>query len=362
MVAFGRLRIPAAPSRGQRAALIAVSASLALLASGCPDPVCSFRGTINKPENLSMRRAMLRKGMGDICKQMTSRNAPLRLAPDSPVIGRFYPAQCTATEGEQLNLRFAGYGYAWTNLSKKMTFQGGASAAYRYDFQVTEGNHCDVYAYFRPSRVDATEFRLHRIEGTAASLFNQFTQFGDNFGRQVIATKLSDGFTVIAYDAKENHVDFGLGIVPFGKKPFHPYDVRGSEKITVENERVEIHQNQRDFVGPIVVEESGRALYLSARLDGAPAIDVLLMRKAEAEASLQLYFEYPQSGPLAAPPMTGDVLSAGMELKRAIVVPPGIYYLVLDNTPSAGQIVPPNNPFDDRAAIVNYLIQIGDAS
>jgi hypothetical protein len=357
------LRTCDAPLRSLGPALsFALAASIGLAAMGCPNPVCSFRGTINKPENLSMRRSMLRKGMGDVCKQMTSRNAPLRLTPDSPVIGRFYPTQCTATEGDQLGLRFTGYGYAWTNLSKKMTFSGGGAAAYRYDFQVTEGDHCDVYAYFRPSRIDATDFRLHRVEGTAASVFNQFTQFGDNFGRQVISRKLSDGFTVIAYDAKETNVDFGLGIIPFGKRPFHPYDVRGSDRFTVENERVEVHQNQRDFVGPIVVEQDGRALYLSARLDGAPAIDVLLMRKAEAEASLQLYFEYPLSGPLAAAPMSGDVLQAGFELKRAIVVGPGIYYVVFDNTPSAGQVAPPNNPFDDRAAVVNYLIQIGDAS
>lgn len=335
----------------------------AALLSGCScNPACQFRGTINQPENLSMRRAMLRKAMGDVCQQMTSRSAPLRLSPDSPVIGRFYPRQCTAGEGDTLNVKFAGFGYAWTNMTKKMTFTSSASAAYRYDFQVTDGDHCDVYAYFRPSRIDGSDFRTHRIEGGAAAMFNAFTQMGDNFGRQMVAKKLQDGFTVIAYDGREDNVDFGLGIIPFGKKPFRPYDVRGQDRITVENERTEIHQNQRDFVGPVVVEGEGRALYLTAALDGAPAIDVLLMRKAEAEASLQLYFEYAQSGPLAAPPMSGDVLAAGNELKRAIVVPPGIYYVVFDNTPSAGQVAPPVNPFDDRAAVVNYLIQIGDAS
>ena len=54
-----------------------------------------FRGTINDPANRTMRRALLKKGMGDFCQQMLERNAPLRLSPDSPVIGRFFPIQCT---------------------------------------------------------------------------------------------------------------------------------------------------------------------------------------------------------------------------------------------------------------------------
>ena len=57
-----------------------------------------------------------------------------------------------------LNVSFSGYGYAWTNVTKKMTFNGGGQASYRYDFQVTEGDHCDIYAYFRPARVDALRF------------------------------------------------------------------------------------------------------------------------------------------------------------------------------------------------------------
>ncbi len=60
--------------------------------------------------------------MGDFCKHMLERNAPLRLAPESPVIGRFYPQQCTAPEGDELFVNFAGFGYAYTNLSKKTTF------------------------------------------------------------------------------------------------------------------------------------------------------------------------------------------------------------------------------------------------
>src|SRR5262249_8885238 len=136
----------------------------------------------------------------------------------------------------------------------------------------------------------------------------------------------------------------------------------GDGKITYENERTEVHQNERDFVGPIVVEGDKQAIYLTASVDGAPAIDVITMRKADAEASLQLFYDYPQVGPLSGVPMSSEVLPQGNQLKRSIVVPPGTYYVVFDNTASAGTAAPVVNPLDDRAAVVQYLIQIGDAS
>jgi hypothetical protein len=60
--------------------------------------------------------------------------------------------------------------------------------------------------------------------------------------------------------------------------------------------------------------------------------------------------------------MTSEIVQMGMELRRGIPVAPGMYYVVFDNTPSAGQVAPPMNLLDDRAAVVNYLIQVGDAS
>ncbi len=338
-----------------------LSAALAVTTAGCGPKECAFRSTINEPENLSMRKSLLRKGMGDFCDQVRKRNTPLRLSADSPIIGRFYPTQCSVPEGDDLQLSFSGFGYAYTNVTQKMTFTMSASALYRYDFLISEGDRCDIYAYFRPSRIDASNFQVHRIEGTLASTFNGMTSMGDNFGRQLVGQKLQDGFTVI-HSADTGNDEFSLGILPVGRKPFHPYQVQDDGRITYENERVEVHQNQRDFVGPISVEDEGRALFISAKVDGAQAIDVLVLRKAEADASLGYYYEYPQVGPLAGAPIAGDVLQAGTELRRTIPVTPGMYYVVFDNSASAGQVSPPANVLDDRAAVVNYLVQIGDAS
>jgi hypothetical protein len=58
------------------------------------------------------------------------------------------------------------------------------------------------------------------------------------------------------------------------------------------------------------------------------------------------------------------VVQAGVEYQRAVPLPAGLYYVVIDNTSVAGQAAPPAPLFGvvgDTAAIVNYAIQLGDA-
>jgi hypothetical protein len=336
----------------------------AVSSTGCAscqqDAVCSMRGTINNPENKTMRRQMLSKGLGQFCAQMTSRNAPLKLAPESPVIGRFYAKDCHMKEmsNGDLFVEFGGFGYGYTNISKRMSFTMSGAVEYNQDFLVAK-DECDIYAYFRTKNVASSNFAIKQIEQPVASFLNALSPIATNFGQQLVSGKLADGFTVI-HD-HENNDDFDLGIVELGKRPVHPYDVHGNNRITVENLRTEVHQNQRDFVGPITVDSSGRALYFTGGMDGAPAIDLLVYGQQEGENALGLYTSYPQSGPIPAAPVFSDVMPSGHGYNRTIPLAKGVYYLVLDNTPSAGPTMPPVNVFDDRAAVVSYVLQIGDA-
>jgi hypothetical protein len=122
-----------------------------------------------------------------------------------------------------------------------------------------------------------------------------------------------------------------------------------------------VHQGERDFIGPIEITEDHRALFLSGSLDGITAADLFVMGKNEAEAALRAYFEQRSAGPLVAPPLVNDVLQAGVPYNHTIPLPRGMYYVVLDNTATAGRVSPPTNLMDDRAALINYVIQIGDA-
>jgi hypothetical protein len=50
-----------------------------------------------------------------------------------------------------------------------------------------------------------------------------------------------------------------------------------------------------------------------------------------------------------------------MVFQRAVRVPRGTYYLLLDHSAQVGRTAPPTQMFDDRAATVDYLVQLGDA-
>jgi hypothetical protein len=146
---------------------------------------------------------------------------------------------------------------------------------------------------------------------------------------------------------------------------------RGSSRVTYENLRTAVHANERDFIGPITIDGSGRALFLQMHLDGVPAVDVLIVPKFEGDASLQLYYQYPAVGPLAYPPRFAEVVQAGADYQRAVPLPAGMYYVIIDNTSLVGQSAPPPalaaqapalfGVVGDTPALVSYVIQIGDA-
>jgi len=137
--------------------------------------------------------------------------------------------------------------------------------------------------------------------------------------------------------------------------------VHGGDRVTWENAQVQVHQNERDFLGPIEVTDSGRAIWLTASLAGAPTLGVLLLRKDVGDASLKLYYDYPQIGPLAGAPLAQMMLPAGpQQAPHAFPVDPGQYYLVLDNTSNAAPAAV-LNPLGDVFGTVSYAVQLGDA-
>lgn len=355
------------PSTSALPVLVRLAAALvgaSSLTGGCsPNAVCKLAGPINDPSNYTLRRNIMSFGLGQFCQQMTTRNAPLKLTPDGNVIGRFFPQHCsqqTLANGD-LWVQFDGYGYAWTSLSKKVTFTSAATMQYNQDFKCAEDNA--IYAYFDTRSVSAPDFRVGVIEQPVANLMqNWISPFADSFGQQMVSGQLSQGFTVVMDSG--GSTDFSVGHLPLGQRPFHPYDQHGGSRATYENLRTEVHTGERDFIGPVKVDGSGRAVFLQMHLDGVPAVDVFVVPKNEGDASLQLYQQYGPVGPLAYPPRFSDMVQAGVEYQRAVPLPAGLYYVVIDNTSAAGQAAPPPPLFGvvgDTAAVVNYAIQLGDA-
>ena len=124
-------------------------------------------------------------------------------------------------------------------------------------------------------------------------------------------------------------------------------------------QRIEVHARQREFLGPFEVDSQGRALFLTVGVDGAEGIDVMVVPKDAGEQWLSLYIHQPMTTPPAYPPLLADVALSGQPYRKMLPVAKGRYYLVIDNTATAGRIAPPPNLFDDRAALVNYAVERG---
>jgi hypothetical protein len=327
------------------------------------DVLAIMPGVINRTDNKSLRFAMMKYGLDSFCQEMLKRGAPLRLADDQPSVGRFYPQRCDSRlvdeeAGRSFLVQFAGSGYAWTNLTQRIGFDATGAVEYDPDFLL---DHSTMYLYFRTKHVASTSFRPGMIENTAANLAMVLAPggFTEKFGQQIVAAELTRGFTVIR--RSDGTVDFGLGMIEKGKTPFHPYQIKGDAKTVLANERIEVHARQRDFLGPFEVDSQGRALYLTVGVDGAEGVDVMVVPRDAGEQWLSLYIHQPMTTPPAYPPLLADVALSSQPYRKMLPVAKGRYYLVIDNTPTAGRISPPANLFDDRAALVNYAVELGDA-
>ncbi len=286
------------------------------------------RGPINDPSNRTLRRSIMGFGLGQFCTQMTMRSAPLKLAPDAPVIGRFYPQHCTqqVLDNGDLWVQFDGIGYAFTSLSRKVTFTSAATIQYNQDFKCADDNA--IFAYFDTRTVSRPDFRILQIEQPVANLMqNWIAPFADNFGRQMLSGQLAQGFTVIQSD--DGSTDFDVGHLPVGQHPVHPFNLHGDNRITFESQRTQVYPGQRDFVGPITVQDNGRAIFLTMQLDGQPAVDVFLVPKSEGDASLQSYVNYGPAAPLAYMPRFSDVVRYGSAVPACSPCPAG-YVLCRD--------------------------------
>jgi hypothetical protein len=321
------------------------------------------KGVVNDPRNKSLRFDILEYGLDRFCQEMTRQGAPLKLEDDSPVLGRFFAVGCNSKVVDDevrksFVVQFDGKGYAWTNVSQRMGFTSAGLIEYAPDFQLHDEA---MYVYFRPKNIDAIDFATVLVESRIATA--GATMLGVDFdamGRNIVRGQLQRGFTVTRYD-ESGETDFGLGYVPVGQRPFRPFKVKSTGRVTLANDRTEVHTGQHDFVGAFVVEDDDQALYLTMTLDGAPGIDVLVVQKGAGDLTIDRYLRNPGPGALTSPPLLDETLVSGVEYRRYLDVKPGSYYLVLDHSTTMGRTAPPGVAGDDRAAKVDYIVQLGDS-
>lgn len=321
------------------------------------------QGILNDPKNRSLRFDLLKFGLESFCDEMRKRGVALKLSDEHPVMGRFFAKECQSeiVDDEQrksLLLRFTGDGYAWTNLTGRLGFGVVSLVEYATDFQLAPDG--SLYVYFRPKNVQATSYSTKLVESAQAKGAMAVARIDpDRVGRQILTAQLERGFTVIRRDAR-GETDYGLGVIPVGAAPFAPFKIV-SNKRTLANDRTELHSGQQDFVGGFEVLENDQALTLTAIIDGAPAVDVVLLNAASGERLLDRYVS--QAGPvsLAEPALLQDIVPYGNQWQRTLAVPKGVYLVLFDNSAALGQSIPPQVGNDDRAVKVDYAVQLGDA-
>lgn len=300
-------------------------------------------------------------GASRMCPEMLKMGVPLRLQDRQPTIGRFFPTQCSYAVDDSrrtVAVSFAGNGYGYMNPAKRIGFTVSGTIELRPGIQLA-GDKAYVFGHFNRI-INGPTFQVTYIENPVVDVAANLPGVGSManlFGNQIVAGELTRGFTVVNTD-KGN--DFALGILMPPQLPHHPYDTSASERFTFANETIEIHQNQRDYLGPFEVPESGKSLFLSLTNQG-PALDVMIVNRYTGDMWRDQY----QKGMLAPPPgpiVAGGPLNANMSDGRRYPLPPGSYYVVIDHTAAAGLVNPPASilPLADAMGRVSYVAQLGE--
>lgn len=316
-------------------------------------------GVLNDPSNKTLRFDLLTYGMDRFCEEMLRRGAPLKLSDGDPVLGRFFADGCSSQvldnpDRQSVVLRFSGKGYGYTNLTGRLGFSSTGLVEYAADFQLADES---MYIYFRPRSVGQVAFSPLLIESAVARAGVGVPGLTpEEVGKDIVERQLARGFTVIRR-TETGEVEYCPGLLPLGQRPFEPYQVSGSTKLTLDNDRTEIFAGQQDFVGGLHVADADRRLFLNVALDGAPAADLFVVSAADAQTMLQAYVTRAGSTPLPHAPMLEAQVAAQTPLQLSLDVPPGDYFLVFDHSAGVGRAAPAPG---QQAARLDYLAQLGE--
>jgi hypothetical protein len=357
-----------------RVAIVVVLALSCMGASCGQDALTILPGVANNPGNRQLRREMFEFAIDQICTEMQQRSLALKLREGDPNVGRFFPSACNVQQmaTENLFVQFLGHGYAWTNVTGRMGFEASAAVEYNHDFRVHDGA---MYIYFRQKTTTTSKFTVLMTEyarGTKAGnvaglLGTSVKEIAQKVGDRILEHELAKGFTIIR--ESDGTVAFSRGVLPVGERPDVPFGKGESDWPVLANERTEVHAGQRDYTGPYTVEDpEDDVLWLTALVEGAPGVDVLVMPKPVGDTWIQAYERQPQAGPPPGPPVLELQIQApagapgqpAKPFRAPLKLPKGSYYVVIDHSVTAGQTVPPAVQYDDRAALVSYAVQLGD--
>jgi hypothetical protein len=330
----------------RRAFLLLIVLSLAVAGVGCP---CT-RGAVNASPELRWW-LFSNFGASKICPEMLKRGVPLKLPQFGPAsVGRFFPSQCNVQvdDGRKaIVMTAAGSGYVMLPFTRRVGFYVGMSVEYLPDFRLEEDA---MYVWGKFSRfVAQPDLRILGVENPVVNLATQ-TPFGNVatvIGNGLVASEIGRGFTVVR---REDGDDFALGHLDPPAKPARHFKA-GEGRVVLASDLTSVYTRSREFLGPFEVTQKDAALYLHARVEGAPLTYAVVERSVGENWRRQ----YETAQPLGAPP--GSLIAQGQlaqgEANLGFPLNPGTYYIVLEN-PAATSILA------EQVAQVRYSVEVGD--
>ncbi|WP_394820886.1 hypothetical protein [Pendulispora albinea] len=330
--------------------LLLVVLALAVSAVGCP----CVRSAVNADAGL--RWWLFSKfGASKVCPEMQKRGVPLKMALVGPnSVGRFFPAQCVVNVNEQehsMVVDVTGSGYVVLPFTRRVGFYAGVSVEYKPDFRLEEDA---MYVWGRFTRaMRQPDLRLLGVENQVINLATQ-TPLGDLatvLGRGVLESEISKGFTVVRL---EDGDDFTLGILNPPERPKRYFKGIG-DNVVLESNVTELATASRDYLGPFEIAQNNAALYARLRVTGAP-VDYFVVDRQTGDNWRHAYESARPMGPNPGPSIAYGQATQG-EMARAFPVPPGSYYLVVENrAPAAVGLLGMPMPFEARSTLT-YSIE-----
>ena len=300
-------------------------------------------------------------GASQVCPKVLGSGAPLRLDPNGPIVGRFFPNQCEQRVDDTrqtLTLSLTGTGFAWTPIAGRVGFRASAIIEYRMDFRLEEDS---VYVWGVPTGASPTpQFQLGAVENPLVNWAAQGPAgyLASTFGGQILSSKLAEGFTAIRSDTGD---EFALGHYVPPQHPPKPYALEGEDRVLLASETTEVRSGQVDIAGPFEVTESDQSLFLRIRVEG-PNVEAFLYQRY----AIDPWREGLQTGTVLAPPpipaLRSFAVLAGTETRQTVALPKGSYVLVIDHSAKLGQINPPFNLLGivgSGSARVSYGVELG---
>ena len=352
--------------QGRRWLLLALASTLAGCVSkqslGTSSVTLLGPGVINDPKNKSLRVDILKFGLGSFCSEMMTRGVALKVSEDHPVAGRFFARDCKSDildddSKPTFNVKFSGSGYVWANVTRRVGFEILGAVELLPDFQIAEDK--SMYVYFRSRKVETTQMKVTLVESNAVRAVTNLTHIdADRVAREVFEAQVGRGFTVIRAN-ESGQIDYSVGLLPVGKRPFHPFTV-SSESPVVANERTEVHSDQQDYLGGLVVDGNDKALSIVLLVDGAPSVNYAVISGTAATQMVDRYVRVAGVTAFAEPPRFTQNVPYGALYRQTVPVPAGNYVLLLEHAGGPGR-ADSSRLSDDRAAKVDYFVEVVDA-